>query len=136
MQDIKLAFMQRSLAEYFPEVIQEMGRAIERKDVIDTQRLKNSLRFRLQQLGNSSFQGELIFDEAGRFVDMGVNNHNPLGGVKEIGRSIERRNGMKPKKIYASIAYGKLNGLMGDLLYGFSEETINTIKQELSDVSS
>jgi len=128
--------MQKALMDYFPDVIQKMGAAIERNDAVDTERLKKSLAYSIQTLGNSSVQGELSFDQVGRFLDMGVNKHNPLGGVKEIGTALQAKSGMKPRKIYASIVYGNLNGLMGDLLYGFSEETIQTLKKELADVSS
>lgn len=136
MQDIKLAFMQKTLLNYFPDVIKAMGQAIEQKNAIDTNKLRESLRYTVQQLGNSSVQGSLSFDEVGRFLDMGVNKNNPLGGVKEIGNTLKARSGMKPRKIYASIAYGKLNGLMGELLFGLSDETIQTLKQELADVST
>ena len=39
----------------------------------------------------------------------------------------------KPKKIYSKIAYGKLNFLQGQLLYGYTEETIATLKNEMQN---
>ena len=131
MQDLKLAFIQQEVTAYFEEVSVAMAQAIEQKNAIKTKQLKNSIRSRIITLGQSSVQGELIFEEYGRFLDMGVNRYNPLGGLGGITQALQ---GMKPRKIYSPIAFGKLNGLMGSLLYGFTEETIRSLKQELQDV--
>ena len=118
------------------EVIMEMQSRMMRMKTIDTGALKGSPSSRVSEIGAGG-EAVLLFKEYGRYLDMGVNKYNPLGGVKQIGVALQnasdKNKGMKPRKIYSPVAYGKLNGLMGDLLYGYTEETIQALKNELEN---
>lgn len=121
---VRLTFIERCVRDYVSEVIQGMERSIIKKGVVDTGALKSSLS------GHANGEvGKLIFKEYGRYIDMGVSKGNPLSNAL---KSEKKR---KAKKIYSPIAYGKLNGLIGDLMYGLTEQTIQTIKTELENGS-
>ena len=126
--DIKLSFIHRCVRQYTEEVIKAMDRTIAKNNVIATGALKHSL----SQAADEN-TGKLIFLEYGRFVDMGVGRGKRLADVAAEKPSLNKlqRRARKRKQIYSKIAYGKLNGLMGDLMYGLTEETIAEIKKEL-----
>lgn len=132
--ELKQAFVQRALAEYMQDVIRAMKREIIRRDVRVTDELLNSLSYNVYRQQHGA-EGALSFAEWGRFIDMGVGRGHPLGGG--VGATMDALTktkvggSRKPNKIYSPIAYGKLNGLIGDLMYGYTEETIALIKKEL-----
>lgn len=129
--DLKLAFVQKVLQDYMQRVVNTMRKEIIRRNVRVTDDLLKSLSYKVYQQqadGNAA----LSFAEWGRMVDMGVGRGNPLSGLAGVRSTIKGKKGRKPKKIYSPIAYGQLNGLMGDLLYGFTEETKTLIKNELN----
>lgn len=124
--DIKLSFIHRCVKQYVEDVVVAMDRTIRKNGVIQSGALQRSL----SEAADENV-GKLIFLEYGRFVDMGVGRGKRLADVaadtSKLGKKARKR-----KKIYSPIAYGKLNGLMGDLMYGLTEETIAQIKNELS----
>jgi hypothetical protein len=130
--DLKIAFAQRAMAEYMKDVIEAMRREIIKRKVRHSDELLNSLAYNVYQQ-DAAAAGTLSFAEWGRFVDMGVGKGHPLGGIQATKDILTAKKGnlRKPKKIYSPIAYGKLNGLIGDLMYGFTETTKALIKQEL-----
>lgn len=130
MEEAKLAFVGAALRQYGQEVIQEMQRRIVSTKSVDTSTLLRSLRFRaFQQSADGNLH--LNFAQWGRFLDMGVRRGHPLSGVAGTDRAL-RRKMAGPRKIYSPVAYGKLNWLMGELSYGFTEEVINNIKTQLN----
>lgn len=133
--DLKQTFVRNALQQYFNDVEEAMRKQIQRKRAIDTKSLLNSLRHVLYEETQGA-SGALSFEEYGRFLDMGVTRGHPLGGIKET--SIKLRNGrkqkkIKPRKIYSPVIWGKLNGLINDLAYGYTEETIATLKKQLNE---
>lgn len=141
MDQIKTTFIQRAVARYCDDVIRRMSKVIDGKKIIDTSELKHSLSSSVNS-NSAGATGKLIFNEYGRFVDMGVGRSHPLGGsiralqdtiIASNGakRSLGRKEARKPRKFYSPIAYGKLNGLIGDIAYGFTDEAANAIKREL-----
>lgn len=132
--DIKQAFVKKALDDYMLEVEQAMTKRITQYKAVKSGSLKNSPRHTVSDNGAGG-TAKLYFVEYGRFIDMGVNKFNPLGGAKAISGALreksEENKGIKPKKIYSKVAYGKLNGLIGDLLYGYTEETISMLKNTL-----
>lgn len=123
-EQIRLSFIERCVRDYVADVVKGMERSIIKKGVVDTGALKSSLS------GYASGEvGKLIFKEYGRYIDMGVSKGNPLSSALKADKK------RKAKKIYSPIAYGKLNGLIGDLMYGLTEQTIQTIKTEIENGS-
>ena len=88
----------------------------------------------------------LQFKEYLRMVDMGVGKSHPLGGLQSMRTALHSSNKMgtmlvkdtvrKPKKIYSKPAYGKLTWLQNKLLYGFTEETIALLKNNMQERGS
>lgn len=134
--DLKIAFVHKVLADYMQEVIVAMRRQIIRRDVRVTDELLNSLAYKVYQQAAQG-NANLNFAEWGRMIDMGVGRAHPLSGLTATAEAIaeksDKHTGRKPKKIYSPIAYGKLNGLIGDLLYGFTEETMAVLKQNIDN---
>lgn len=132
-QRIKMTFVHRAVEKYAQDVVVAMERSIRKNNAIKTGALRDSL----NAAANDNV-GKLIFKEYGRFIDMGVGRGKGLGAVKAANDKLsgKQRKLRKRKKIYSPIAYGKLNGLIGDLMYGLTEETIATIKNELQPTST
>lgn len=135
--DLKQTFILKAVQEYLVEVQAAMYILIIRKKAVDTQALLDSINGRSRANGGGA-TGELIFREYGRFVDMGVGRAHPLGGLKsttvnlqsrrQAGRVFAKNNLRKPKKIYATAAYGRLVYLQNKLLYGYTEAAIASLK--------
>ena len=132
LKDIKLLFIASALKDYMQRNKRGMEREIIRRNTRNTDELLNSIQFRTFQ-ENAEGNATLSFALHGRFVDMGVGKGNPLGGgPNSTVEALSKAKGRKPQKIYSPIVYGNLNGLINDLLYGFTEESINTIKKNLN----
>lgn len=140
--DLKLTFIQKCTAEYMQSVIAAIKARASKLNVGVTNEGVNSLAYQVIAQ-NAGSKADLMFKEYLRMVDMGVGKSHPLGGLtvnkavlqlsKNSGANIVKDNVRKPKKIYSKTAYGKLNYLIGKLSYGFTEETIALLKQNLTN---
>lgn len=132
---MKLSFIRKALNDYMLAVESAMERSIQQAKAVDSGQLLNSLKHKIyQQYADGN--GNLSFAEWGRYLDIGVGRGHPLGGLKNLSeyltaKSNKRNRKRKPKKIYSPIVYGHLNGLIGDLSYGFTEETVARLKAEM-----
>ncbi len=141
--DLKLTFQQQILTQYMQEVRDGMAVLIKRYAAIETGDLLNSLAYTALMEGSSS-RGSLSFKEYGRMIDMGVGRGNPLGGLKATKVSLQSKKyegealikkQRKRQVVYSRMAYGKLTWLSNKLLYGYTEETIALLKQNIQDGS-
>lgn len=139
MGDVKQRYIEQALAEYLHSVERVMDVVLS-KSATDTGDLKNSISSQVSKLTTAGGTAELKFKDYGRFIDMGVGKGHPIGAAaKNRDMVVLATNGKirnakavrKPVKFYSKIVYGKLNGLMQDLLYGLTEETIEKLKNEL-----
>ncbi len=140
MSDLKSLFIARALNDYMVETIAAIKIAAQRAKVGVTDEAVKSLAYKVLQETGGGF-ADLSFQQALRYVDMGVGRGHPLGGLTKVSVALQSRNKVgiaqvrdnirKPKKIYARIVYGKLTGLQNALLYGFTEETIAQLKAEM-----
>jgi hypothetical protein len=137
-QEVQLHFVHKCVRQYVDDVVAAMDRSIRKRKIIDTDALRASLANTAESTPNGAI-GKLIFNEYGRYVDMGVGRGRRLGGgidalqeaiISTAGADRKKR-GVKPRKFYSPIAYGKLNGLIEDIAYGLTDETIAVIKAEL-----
>ncbi len=139
MNDLKLTFVRQSLENYMSEVVEAMRREIIRRGIRVTDELLLSLAYNVSQT-EAHGTAALSFAEWGRFIDMGVGRGHPLGGIsatRDALNSKRDKGGIrKPKKFYSKIAYGKLNGLMADLMYGFTDEVKDQITQQLANAGT
>lgn len=145
MAEIKTTFIQRTLAAYMKDVSETIAITAKRAGVEVTGDAIRSLSYQAMQLGEGG-TASLSFKEYLRFVDMGVGRGHPLGGLRSMSVTLQaqKRSGKvlmksrirKPKKVYSKVAYGKLTWLQNQLLYGYTEETINALKAELQNQNS
>jgi hypothetical protein len=134
-------FIQQSLESYMQDVQKGMISSSTNKKAIRTRAGVNSLASSAKA-GDSKGSASLSFKNYLRFVDMGVGRGHPLGKITRMQTKLKSMSGKhefqgkdkarSPKKIYSPVAYGKLNHLIGKLAYGFTEEAIATIKNELN----
>jgi hypothetical protein len=140
--DLKLTFIQQSLSQYMQSVMEGMRIAAQRNKVGVTEDGIHSLAYQVAQQGEGAV-ANLSFKEYLRMVDMGAGRGHPLGGLSSMRVALQSTNktgfaqvkdkGRKPKKIYATIAYGKLTWLENKLLHGYTEETIALLKNQLQE---
>jgi len=133
---VREAFIEKALLEYMRMTKSDMAQAFRQQNVGETNAALRSIDDKV-----SGTTGELSFKEYIRFVDMGVGRGQPLGGLKmmkttlksstQSGYALEKNRGRKAKKVYSKKAYGNLSWLQGKILFGYSEEAIRIIKEEL-----
>lgn len=131
--DLKLAFQHKALVNYFRDVILAMQKRMARLKTKDSGDLINSLDYTTTD-AQADTTGGLKFLEYGRMLDMGVGRGHPLGGIAATAGLIAEQSdkkARKPRKIYSPVAYGKLNGLMEELSYGYTEEAKAALIKEL-----
>lgn len=140
--DLKLTFIQKTVNEYMIRVQHGMELLADKLKVGVTDEGIRSISYQSATQG-AGVQATLSFREYLRYVDMGVGRGHPLGGLKAVKVELQSRNRVgnkfvkdnvrKPKKIYSKTAYGNLTWMYNNLLYGFTEETIALLKQELEN---
>lgn len=141
MDSLQLSFVRQCLVDYNESVIETMKIAAKRLNIGVTGEGLQSLAYQALQEGGGAVS-KLSFKEYLRMVDMGAGRKHPLGGLTEVTVALKTlshrgtkqvKDGVrKPKKFYSKIAYGKLTWLENKLLHGYTEETINQLKQQLS----
>lgn len=143
--ELKTAFILQSLNRFNTEAIELMRNAMKRSGVGVSNEGYDSLAYKTFQSGQGAYSN-LSFKEYLRFVDMGAGRGHPLGGLTSVTVALQasKKKGLaqvadrirKPKKIYAKIVYGRLPYLHGRLLYGYTEEAIALLKNELQNPSN
>lgn len=138
--DLKQTFMMVTAKEYMEDLIATMKLLGKKMNIGVTNEALDGLSYEVTQTSGGVL-AQLSFKEYLRFIDMGVGRGHPLGGLKSTKQTLLSSNkvGMvqikdktrKPRKLYSKPAYGKLNWLENRLLYGLTEETIATLKNEM-----
>lgn len=136
--DLKQTFILKCVQDYLQSVEVALQALIRRKNIGVTDDLVNSIRSRAYQAAAGA-SGDLLFKEYGRMVDMGAGRGHPLGGLAATkvelkasntkGLALIKDKVRKPKKWYSPTVYGKLTYLQNKLLYGFTQEAIDQLKQ-------
>ncbi len=138
---MKQAFISKAVNTYHTRVIAQMQTIAKRAGIGVTGEGLRSLAYQVAASGEGVVSS-LSFHEYLRFVDMGAGRGHPLGGLKSTLVTLQSRNKSgfaqtkdnvrKPKTfLYSKIAYGNLTGLQNELLYGYTEEAIAVLKEEL-----
>ena len=131
--------MLRCLTDYLREVKETMPEAGKNAGMDPNGKGLQSVRYAVSESGDGVV-GQIYFHEYLRHVDMGVGRGRPLGSLTTItarprsakaGRVFVKDRTYKPKKIYARIAYGKLNWLEGRLMYGLIDEVVAELKSQI-----
>lgn len=140
---MKQAFISRALNTFNTRVIAQMQIAAKRAGIGVTGEGLQSLAYQVAASGEGAIS-KLSFKEYLRMVDMGAGRGHPLGGLKSTlvtlqasnksGFAQTKDNVRKPKTfLYGKIAYGNLTGLQNELLYGYTEEAIAALKEEMQN---
>jgi hypothetical protein len=139
--EIKIAFIERALRQYNAAVEKDMKAAAARLKVGATGEGIKSIDTIVSMKGAGG-AAMIRFKEYLRMVDMGAGRKHPIGGLKQTvvslkaqekkGLAFAKDNTRKPKKIYSKTAYGNLTYLQNKLLYGLTEEAVQSLKKELS----
>lgn len=130
----RLIFIQSELQWWSNYVQERLKVELEKKDVRVTDTLINSLAGKVMaQAAGHEGAAQLVFDTAGRFVDMGAGKGYRKGvptaeNIKAKLMGIERR---KPIKWYSKTAYGSVNRLMYNFSAKYSEAISLGIKEVL-----
>ena len=139
--DVKTTFIQMALAEYNTRVIAGIKAMAGRLKVGVTNDAVNSLAYQTMVLCGGA-KSTLSFKEYLRFVDMGVSRKHPLGGMEAMRVTLSDKSshyaqgkdkGRKAKKVYSKVAYGNLTWLENKLLFGYTESTIQGIKDGINN---
>lgn len=140
MIELKATFLSKSLHEYFERVKTAMKISAQRMKIGVTDEGINSLSHQVLVSGSTA-KGSLSFKEYMRMVDMGAGRSHPLGGLSSMVATLQssNRTGLiekkdktrRAKKFYSKVAYGNLTWLENQILYGFTEQTIASLKKEM-----
>ena len=143
-ENIEFAFIQDTLNKWGYEVKNLLIQEINSKDLISKgtkdAHLKDSISFQVKEAGSSGGELLIFFPTYGRFIEISyfkksANTKKSFGKSNTaLWTSKPNRNLLRRKKDtrwYSKTVYGKLNHLVGELMWGLTEEISNQIKSEL-----
>jgi len=129
MNQDKLNFIYDELTNIAKEIHERMQKAMLEKKIGITEELLKSLSYQVfKASGSSDGRYELSFLEYGRMLDMNVGRARKIESIKTNRRIIV---GARDKKFYSKPAYGKISRLISNLVNGYQEQSIATIKDNL-----
>lgn len=134
--EFESTFIDHTLREWGALVDEKLKAALKEKGVGSTNELSQSIRFQIMP-GSGTHKGSyhLIFQEQGRFVDMGA-GRKAKGLQSETNKRavIDRsnRNSRKPKKWYSKTFYSQVGILVSRLSKNYAEYAAQQIKQQQS----
>ncbi len=106
-----------------------LRRKIHRMQIKDTEDLLRSIQVKTFK-GNTEHLGSLhlMFDEHGRFVDMGVGRPPAFETIKSNGDQLTGKS-RRPRKWYSKTFYGSLDDLYQMLIEGYQFRSLQVIKE-------
>ncbi len=144
-KEIEFQFIQDTLNKFGYEVKNLMVQEINSKDLISKgtkdAHLKDSIYFEVKEAGSSGGQLLIFFPTYGRIIEIAYfkkspNTKNAFGKTNTALWTSKKNRGLlrrkKDTRWYSKTVYGKLNHLVGELMWGLTEEISNQIKSELS----
>lgn len=105
---------------------------IKKRGIGVTDSLADSIRTEMRRLAHGYLEGDLFFDETGRFVDMGVGRGHAIGSRGPL-ESSRGSIGRKPKKWYSKTYWGRLNDLQGAIGFKLMERVVETVRSGMSN---
>lgn len=109
---------------------------LKRLGVIDTGELDRSVKQHFRRLSEGYLEGGLMFDEHGRFVDMGSGrgySHGRRIDGFETSRG-KAGSGRRKQPWYSRVWYARVNDLQGAVGFKLMEEAVDIRRRELSGV--
>lgn len=117
----------RLLAGWLERTETKLREQIQKRNIGVTDELVGSIASEMRRMAEGFLEGDLVFDESGRFVDMGVGRGHALGSRGAL-ESTRGAIGRKPKPWYSRTYYGRLNDLQGAIGYKLMERAIDAVK--------
>lgn len=130
MDQHKLNFIQHELKDWGDKVIHELESQLGKRDIKHSGDLLKSLSYQVYQ-GSEYHQGELqlSFAEWGRMVDMGAGRKPKIENTQTNGEYFQTKR--KPKPFYSTTVYRLLNLLYSNVSYGYQQEAISQMKNNI-----
>jgi hypothetical protein len=132
MNQKQLDFISDELENWAEEVETELKKALQRMHIGVSDELFQSIKsqvIRASTTGDGKFM--LSFLEYGRMVDIGTGRGGRGKAVENRKKNRQAWAGRKPKKFYSKTAYGMLNRLIENIMYGYQEASAETVKSAL-----
>lgn len=125
-------FIEHELRAWAAMVDENLKTALSDKGIGISESLRRSLAYRILAAG-SGHKGryQLVFNEYGRFVDMGAGKPKGLQSEQNKRAAIMRASGQsrRPKKWYSRTVYGSLSSLINRLVKNYAEFSVKYIKE-------
>ena len=153
-KEIELKFIEQALQQYGARLKSLLIKEISDKDLISkkgTSHLKDRIRYDITRTAINGYQLNLYFPDYGRFLEIKYHTGRPrlseqafrpkkgngFQSTKAISANTKEhqsRFGRKKKdtRWYSSTAYGSLNSLIGQLMYGLTDTVQETLKEQLN----
>ena len=156
-KEIELKFIEQTLQQYGARLKSALIKEISDKNLISkngTAHLKNNIRYDVSRTGMSGYQLNLYFPDHGRYIEIRYHKGRPSdselafkpkkgSGSKSASATLtkiaqSRKNGTrfsrknKDTRWYSKTAYGSLNSLIGQLMYGLTDAVQETLKEQLN----
>jgi len=150
-KEIELKFIETTMQQYGARLKSALVKAISDKGLVakeGTNHLKDNISYDVKRTGPFGYQLQLYFPDYGRFIEIRYHVGPPktsdaiFNGSKS-GMSKTRwsttakkrpigRKGYKDTRWYSKTAYGSLNSLIGQLMYGLTDAVQETLNEQLN----
>lgn len=134
----KLDFIYHELAEWAKVVDTRLKKQFAKRKIGFSDELFRSLHYEVFKAASGN-DGEfrLSFLEYGRMLDMGAGRgaQHSIKENRKAYRRVSDHHIRQPKKWYSPTAYGSLNRLIGSLVNGYADGTLNLLKNNLSEAA-
>lgn len=155
-KEIELKFIETTLQQYGARLQSALVKAISDKGLVSkegTNHLKDSISYDVKRTGPFGYQLQLYFPDYGRFIEIRYHVGPPKTsdaifkqGKSSMSRTMAAmasrsrpgigsrigRKGYKDARWYSKTAYGSLNSLIGQLMYGLTDTVQETLKEQLN----
>jgi hypothetical protein len=134
--EARILFIESELQWWTEYVKERLNKELVKKDVRVTDTLIESLASKvLTKAAGHEGAAQLVFDNAGRFVDMGAGKgyHKGVPTSENIKAKLMGTERRKPIKWYSKTAYGSVNRLMYNFSAKYSEAISLGIKETLEN---
>ncbi|MEI6174331.1 MAG: hypothetical protein WCR01_11325 [Bacteroidota bacterium] len=150
-KEIELKFIETTLQQYGARLQSALVKAISDKGLVSkegTNHLKDSISYDVKRTGPFGYQLQLYFPDYGRFIEIryhvgppktsdAIFNGSKSGMSKTRWSTSDKkrpfgRKSYKDARWYSKTAYGSLNSLIGQLMYGLTDAVQETLKEQLN----
>lgn len=150
-KEIELKFLEKTLERYGLKLKNVLVSEIDKKELVSKSgnaHLKDKIRYEINRTGLTGYSFKLYFPDYGRFIE--INYHKSKSIAKSTGlfskakgssglfsKAVQTnanplRKKRKDTRWYSKSAYGSLNPLIGEIMYGMTDQVQEMLRNELS----